>query len=150
MTVVNVIPILMLDFLLKLHCFAPTASTASDVKSDVRQWKATLRNGVGFRQYITEYTVANFRRHPIRRRVIFTSTLEYRTMANEAFWCNIPPDSVRTILNSLTSWYTSIQCIYIQIWYFIVFYISFPNVLIRNSSAGIWGWSSSVIRYVWN
>ena len=31
----------------------------------------------GFRQYIAEYTVANFWRYPIRRRVIFASALEY-------------------------------------------------------------------------
>ena len=40
------------------------------------QSQATLLMTSGFRQYITEYTVANFRCCQIRRRVIFSSALE--------------------------------------------------------------------------
>ena len=41
-------------------------------RSDVGQWKVML----DFRQYIAWYTVSNFWRHPIKRCVIFASTLE--------------------------------------------------------------------------
>ena len=34
------------------------------------------------RQYIAEYTVANFWRYPIRRRVTYASALEYGIYAN--------------------------------------------------------------------
>ena len=39
---------LLLCFPFEMSYFAPTASTTSDVKPDVSQRKATLRNDVGF------------------------------------------------------------------------------------------------------
>ena len=43
----------------------------------------------GFRQYITEYTVANFLRCPIRRRVIFSSALEWKLLYVRVQKCSL-------------------------------------------------------------
>ena len=48
-------------FLLKVYNFAPKAGAASNIKPDVCQRKAMLRNDVGdFWRYIAEYSIAKF------------------------------------------------------------------------------------------
>ena len=61
--------------------------TVSCVKPNSSQWEATLRDDVGFPQYIAEYTVANFWCFPIRRRITYASALEWSfTVHREVFW----------------------------------------------------------------
>ena len=76
-----------LVFPLKLHYFASTANSASDVKPESANEKRRYVMASGFRQYIAEYTVANFWRHPIRRRIIFLSALELRNRSALAVNC---------------------------------------------------------------
>ena len=64
----------LLVFPLKLHYLASIASTASDVKPEVSQWNATLRNDVGLPTACRRIN----RRNPIRRRVIVENALELR------------------------------------------------------------------------
>ena len=62
----------------KMYYLHKTTSAMSCVKPNVSQWEATLRDDVGFATiYIAEYTVSNFWRYPIRRRVSYASALEY-------------------------------------------------------------------------
>ena len=56
----------------KAQYFAPKVSFVSDVKS----LRSPITSHSDFRQYIAEYTVAHFRRRPVRRRVTFASALE--------------------------------------------------------------------------
>ena len=63
-------------FCLKTFFLLKTASAMSCVKPNTNQWKATLYDDVGFRQYIVEFTVEFFSHYPIRRRVTYASALE--------------------------------------------------------------------------
>ena len=62
----------------KMYYLHKTTSAVSCVKPNASQWEATLRDDVGFATYIAEYTVANFWRYPIRRRVTYASALELK------------------------------------------------------------------------
>ena len=51
-------------------------SAVSCVKPNASQREVTLHDDVGFPTEIAEYTVANFLRYPIRRRITYTIALE--------------------------------------------------------------------------
>ena len=81
----------LLVFPLKLHYFTPTASTASDVKPDVSQRKATLRNDVGFptvycriycRKFLTSSSQTSRYIHSCIRMLCISCNLPYVTIPN--------------------------------------------------------------------